>query len=72
MTGKCPTPTKAKYTSKVLAEGAARTIKKDPTRDDRPMFAYRCGCGRWHLTSGEIYDRRGEKGRKGGRGRRRQ
>lgn len=42
MTGRCPTPDKRAWSSRRAAESAAKLLS---------MRAYRCDCGRFHVTS---------------------
>lgn len=54
MTGRCPTPRKRRYRRKVTALLAIATIRRHSDSDTVPVRAYRCRCGRWHLTSREL------------------
>jgi hypothetical protein len=49
---KCPTPSKLAFTSQEHAESALRYFGYQH-RSVRPVRAYLCGCGSWHLTSKE-------------------
>lgn len=49
MTGRCPDPGKARYTSRGKAARAAKALMRAGIyQKARP---YRCACGVWHLTS---------------------
>ena len=49
----CPTATKTGWGTQALAEEALAVILEQPDewREKLPCRAYRCPCGRWHLTS---------------------
>lgn len=49
----CPTAAKASYPDRLGAEIALARIVAEPgpPREKTPIRAYRCECGRWHLTS---------------------
>ena len=52
MTGRCPTPKKASYRTAVKAQAAIDAIARHARRGERrPVRAYRCVCGRWHVTA---------------------
>lgn len=42
---------KVKYASEEYALFDVKRIKKKSTRDKKPLRAYLCFCGAWHLTS---------------------
>lgn len=50
----CPTATKTAFPDRVAAELALATIRAEygraPISDTIPKRAYRCECGKWHLT----------------------
>jgi hypothetical protein len=49
MTGRCPTPSKARYGTRGAAARAARALLRAGVwTKARP---YRCECRAWHLTS---------------------
>ena len=73
----CPTPSKVRYATTVLARAAA---DRDAAIHGKPHFPYPCACGWWHLSTelkgrkllvsrdGTVYPRRKRKkadGRKG-------
>lgn len=49
----CPTSAKSSWGDRIAAELALASIRNDPgpPREKMPVRAYRCSCGRWHLTS---------------------
>lgn len=53
----CPTATKSAFPDQAAAEAALRYLADLPPREldgPRPVRAYRCECGAWHLTSSQI------------------
>lgn len=57
----CPTAAKTPYSDRIAAELALARIVAEPgpPREKMPVRAYRCECGRWHLTSQEKAGARG-------------
>jgi hypothetical protein len=49
----CPTPEKPKHKNLRSAEQAAHTFARQHVvyEEVKPLYAYECRCGRWHLTS---------------------
>lgn len=50
----CPTPTKTSFRDRIAAELAVAKIgthRKPLMGRDSPCRAYRCPCGKWHLTT---------------------
>lgn len=43
-----PCGDKKPYTSKAQAEKRAANLEKE---EGKPLWAYLCACGKWHLTS---------------------
>lgn len=48
MSGRCPTPSKLRFPTNTAAVGSAAGASR---KNERPMRAYRCQCGAWHLAS---------------------
>lgn len=50
----CPTATKTAYSTEAFATQALAWLRTVPPQEldgPRPVRAYRCTCGDWHLTS---------------------